>query len=103
MLIVLFHRKAIVVVDISVGVNNTSQMRKPGSSTGALVVRTWYFHRRSPGSTPGLGIEILHQAAAHHGQGLPKKKKKKKDDNHVRSLLGLPFEVRFSGLGSSKL
>ena len=68
MLIVLFHRKAIVVVDVSVGVNNTSQMRKTGSSTGALVVRTWYFHRRSPGSTPGLGTEIPHQAAACQGQ-----------------------------------
>lgn len=55
-----------------------------------LVVRTWHFHHQGPGSIPGLGTEILHQATAHCGQSITKegllehgnqafKNKKKKD------------------------
>ena len=35
---------------------------------GGLGIRIQRFHLGSPGSIPGLGTEIPHQAAARHGQ-----------------------------------
>lgn len=41
------------------------QLIKDREFPGSLLVRIWYFYSCGPGAAPGLGTQILHQAAAH--------------------------------------
>ena len=65
---------------------------------GGLVVRTWSFHCRGPGSVLGLGTEILHQATAQHGR-----KKKKMGVLQPDSLSQIPRLLIFSCVTLGKL
>ena len=49
------------------------------------MVRIQCFHCFSPGSVPGLGTEIPHQASAHH-----QKKERKKETNFISAELRWP-------------
>ena len=40
--------------------------RRTREFPGGLIVRAWYFDNCGPGSIPGLGANIPHQAAAHY-------------------------------------
>ena len=53
-----------------------------------LVVRIWHLHHCNPGSFPGLGTEIPHQATACCGKKNKKKKEKKeKEKNSYLKIL----------------
>ena len=53
------------------------------------MIRTWYYNQCSPGSVPGLGNEIPHQAAVCHRRG--KKKKSFGKDTVCSGVQPQPF------------